>query len=174
MNQTPWEAIVVAAVSVSVVAGAWLWRQEMAHELRPSLLPEAWEQVRTQFPLPSSLQDPANAADNQLQAIVRANPFSPQRRSATQGESTGDGGAASVRPAASASPQFVYKGRVVLGANARAVVEDLTAKKTYFLQVGQEVAGCKVLDISETQVVLSVPRSEEPLVLKLMPKSEGG
>jgi hypothetical protein len=101
---------------------------------------------------------------------VKANPFSPQRRTAppqTTSGAAGTSGAAAAKPAT----QLVYKGRVSLGATQRAIVEDVTTKKTYFLQVGQEVAGYKVLDMAENEVVLSDVKTHETLQLRLTPKS---
>ena len=52
-----------------------------------------------------------------------------------------------------------------MGAVRRAIVEDAANKKTYFLQVGQEVAGFKVLDIDESQVILSDLNTQKQMVV---------
>ena len=62
-------------------------------------------------------------------------------------------------------PQFLYKGHVDLGKRQRAIVAETTTGKTYFLEVGQEVAGFKVLDISRTEVVLSDVKTAQQIVI---------
>jgi hypothetical protein len=70
-----------------------------------------------------------------------------------------------------ASPKFVYKGRINVGSRQRAILEDAAARKTYFLEVGQAVAGFKVLDIAENRVVLSDPQTNQEVVVSLSPPS---
>ena len=73
-------------------------------------------------------------------------------------------------PVVSGPPQFIYKGRINLGKKQRAVIEETTAKKTYFLEVGQAVAGFKVLDIQEKQVILSDPQTSKEVAVSLASK----
>ena len=54
-----------------------------------------------------------------------------------------------------------------MGNQQRAIVEEGASHKTYFLQVGQTVAGFKVLDIGQKQVVLSNLATQEELVVSL-------
>ena len=118
--------------------------------------------------MPGPMQEPPMLSQEMADAVVRADPFSPQRRlvppPATGGtgdrEGSGDGG----QPP---QPAFTYKGRVHLGQRQRAIVEETTTRKTYFLEVGQEVAGFKVLDIAENQVVLSNLHTHEEVVVSL-------
>ena len=167
--QVPWDAAIVAMCLVAAAIGAAHWQQRI-HRTRalPSAI-EPWKHVREQFPMPQAFDDRIKTSTPELQSVVKANPFSSKRREAPvllPGKVEG-------APAAAAKPvppQFVYKGRITMGAKNRAILEELKSKKTYFLQIGQEVAGFKILDISETQVVLSNPNSQEPLTLSLTPK----
>ena len=165
----------LAACLAVIAAGAWQWQRSVFRVARTQehLTMEAWEQVKTQYPLPAE-PSPAPVISAELfDAVVGANPFSPQRRApagAAGGPGGGGlgGGGGTVEPPA---PKFVYKGRINVGSSRRAIVEDTTAHKTYFLEVGQEVAGFKVLDIAEKQVVLSDSQSQQELVLSLASKS---
>ena len=169
MKNIPWETIVTAAVLSALAGGAWWWQQAVRRQPAPASLTEAWDQVRQEFPMPEEVKSPPETGEDVLQAVVRANPFSPQRYQAPQGSGSG-GSSGSPAPVETAPPQYVYKGRILMGKKQRAVVEDVTVKKTFFLEVGQDLSGLKVLDISETQVVLSKPNSQETLVLSLTPK----
>ena len=101
-----------------------------------------------------------------VEALVRANPFSPQRRLKPP-PSGGETGGGSGEPVAAPKPKFFFKGRIDLGKRQRAIVEDTTSHKTYFLEVGQEVAGFKVLDIAENRVVLSDLQTKQEVVVSL-------
>jgi hypothetical protein len=57
-----------------------------------------------------------------------------------------------------------------MGTKQRAVLQDVTSQKTYFLQLGQEVAGFKVLDIAENRVLLSDPHTQEEVVVPITTK----
>lgn len=164
----------VLAVCLAVIAaGAWQWQRGVFRAARAQdrLAVEPWEQVKTQYPLPTE-SSPAPVSSAELfDAVVGASPFSPQRRSpagAAGGPEAGGPGGGTVKPPA---PTFVYKGRINVGGSQRAIVEDATAHKTHFLEVGQEVAGFKVLDIAEKQVVLSDPQSQQELLVPLASKS---
>ena len=168
----PWDTIALAILLACVAAGTWEWQHQVRASRKAPALTEPWKHVREQFPLPAADDEMMVAPELKLEAMVKANPFSAKRREEPPKPAAGgaQGGKAEVK----APPKFVYKGRVTMGANQRAVVEDLTTKKTHFLQVGQEVAGFRVLDIGETQVVLSSPTSPEPLTLSLTPKTAKG
>lgn len=156
-----------AAIGLAVAAMGWAWwwsRQLVAHPL-PTPTHDSWEQVKTEFPLPPESVESAAVPEAMLEGIVRANPFDVERR--RKPPETGAGaaqGRARIEPPA---PKLVYKGRVNLGSRQRAILEDTAAHKTHFLEVGQEVAGCKLLDIQETQVILSTLQTQEELVVSL-------
>ena len=169
MSKAPWDAMGMAVVAVGIAVGAWHWRSHAVRIAHPPSTEEPWQQVRERYPTPSASDEAAaEVPDALLQGIVKANPFSPERHRANQPpeEATPD---AKTEPAV-VPPKFVYKGHLVMGAKQRAIVEDVNTKKTHFLQVGQEVAGFKVLDITEQQVILSDPQSSEPITLTLTPK----
>lgn len=162
-------ASAAAAIGLVVVAAVtWQWRATVFRTERAALERESWAGIQEEFPLPAEARPsitglPPAAVD----ATAAANPFSPQRRkvpAATGGGETGSESPGTTNPA---QPQFTYKGRILVGPRQRAVVEDLTSRKTHFLEVGQEVAGFKVLDIAESQVLLSDPRTGSEVVLTL-------
>ena len=175
MRETPWDAVVLAALLAVVAVAAWRWQETVRHRHPVSALTESWEQAQEQFPMPPPLSSGADSSGTSrpresLLDVVKTNPFSPQRRTVPPSpRPVGGAGGAGASSAAQAA-KLVYKGRVALGATRRAIVEDMAAKKTYFLQVGQEVAGYKVLDISETEVILSSVQTKDQLVLRLTPK----
>ena len=175
MKDMPWEAFATALVFALAAGAAWRWQEAVRHRHPVSALTESWEQAQEQFPMPPPLSSDADSSGTgrpreSLLEVVKANPFSPQRRTVPPSQpSAASAGGASTSSAAQAAT-LMYKGRVALGATQRAIVEDVAAKKTYFLQVGQEVAGYKVLDISETEVVLSSSTTQETLTLRLTPK----
>jgi hypothetical protein len=164
---------VALAVGLVVAAAAIVrWRSAVVHAQRVEVTGESWEHIKDDYPpLPEPSEPPAPAAEI-FDAILRANPFSPDRLPVSAAED-GEGQGRAVNPAASApiTPQFLYKGHIDLGKRQRAVVEETTAGKTYFLEVGQEVAGFKVLDISQTEVVLSDVKTDQQIVI--MRKAEG-
>ena len=168
----PWDTIALAIVLACVAAGTWQWQHHVRAGRKAPALTEPWKHVREQFSMPSSTDEAMTAPDVNLDVILKANPFSAKRRE--EPPKPAAGGAQGGQAEAKAQPKFVYKGRVTMGPKQRAVLEDVTSKKTHFLQVGQEVAGFRVLDIGETQVVLSNPNSPEPLTLSLTPKAAKG
>jgi hypothetical protein len=166
MNRSSWDAIGTAACLVALGAGLVWWRGRLLED-RAKPPKESWAHVRERFPIPEPVPTASELSPTLLEALVRANPFSPERRKVEPVAATA--AAAAPTPAA----RFVFKGRVVLGAKQRAIVEEQTSKKTYFLQVGQEVAGFKVLDIVENRVLLSDTQSNEEVTLSLtQPESE--
>lgn len=168
----PWDTIALAILLACVAAGTWQWQHRVRASRKAPALTEPWKHVREQFPLPASGDEMMTAPELNLEALLKANPFSAKRRE--EPSKPAAGGAQGGKADAKAPPKFVYKGRVTMGTKQRAVIEDLTTKKTHFLQVGQEVAGFRVLDIGETQVVLSNPNSPEPVTLSLTPKAAKG
>ncbi len=166
MKRRPEDALIMTGGCLVLMLGAWAWQHAMRHPSLAALAArESLEHVRTRFPVPEPLTEAPTAPADFVGAVTRANPFSPQRqpltRSATASSTTG---AASTE---SLAPQFVYKGRIVMGTAQRAVLEDTTTRKTYFLQVGQEAIGFKVLDIADTQVTLANLHTHEELVIPL-------
>ncbi len=165
MTRVPWDAVAVALVAWLGVGGAWMWRDTVLERDRAAKSTEPWQQVRTRYPMPEAFHLEPEPSTALLQAVVQANPFSSERRAAKL--SLSDDQSAPPPPVVPPKPQFIFKGRVIMGAVQRAIVEDNTIKKTYFLQVGQEVAGFKVLDIQETRVILSDLKTNEELTLSL-------
>lgn len=156
------------------MTGTWWWRVSVFRGTPVQVNRESWEHVKREYPFSEEVEAPQPLPKETLEAIVRANPFSPQRRPLTPERGGGDGasgGGVAEGPEVPPQPQFVYKGRILVGQRPRAIVEDLTAKKTYFLEVGQAVAGFKVLDMTEKQVVLSDPQTHEDVVVSLTPAS---
>ena len=155
---------------VMTTAAAWWWRSTIFHEKRPPPAAAPWKHVQEQYPVPSEPAEAEKFSSEVFDAILAANPFSPDRSTKpAQGVLSSDGSAALViTPPA---PKFVYKGLVKLGNRQRAIVEDITSRKTHFLEVGQEVAGFKVLDIAENRVVLSDPQTKEEIVVSVASKA---
>ena len=148
-----------------VMAGAagW-WRARVFQSAAPQVKDEPLDRVHEAYPIPPPPQSPEFSRDA-LQAILSANPFSPQRRQVTPAtDQAAEGGAAAATPPA---PVFRFKGRINLGKRQRAIVEEIGTHKTYFLEVGQEVAGFKVLDIAENRVVLSDPNTHNEVIATL-------
>ena len=160
----PWGMFFVAGALAVGLAGVWQWRQGLARQMATPPPAESWQHVRERHPMPAPFKLSVEISEALLRSVVRANPFSPVRRQTAQ-DTSGDSSAPAL-PAAPPPPKFVFKGRILMGAKQRAVLEDVTTKKTHFLQVGQAVAGFKVLDITETEVVLSLPNTEKPLRIK--------
>ena len=162
----------IVALSLAVVTiGIWRWRASVFQSPRREAASESWDQLKETYPLPSGPQTLPTLPDEVVEAVLHANPFSPQRRAvATDVGNPQQGSGAGTAPVISGPPQFIYKGRINLGKKQRAVIEETTAKKTYFLEVGQAVAGFKVLDIQEKQVILSDPQTSKEVVVSLASK----
>ncbi len=158
-------AIAAAGTLALLALMSWSWRSRVAHSSALDVPPQVWDHVRGQFPMPPAQEAAESDSSEALAGLVEANPFSSQRRQVLEGQ-------ANDREAPGpAGPAFLYKGRIQLGARQRAIVEDRATGKTYFLEVGQEVAGHKVLDITEDRVILSAPDTQEHLELLLLPQS---
>ena len=166
--KSSWEPSVILAVLVScAAASAWWWQQRVARTAGEiSVKGESWHRVKEEYPLPQESAETAILPKDVLEAIVKANPFSQKRRVAPPPESEEANGS-SAGPAAPPAPKFAYKGGVNLGKRQRAIVEDIANHKTYFLEVGQEVAGFKVLDIDDKRVLLSDLRAKTELEVLL-------
>ena len=162
----------IVALSLAVVTvGVWRWRSSVFQSPRQEAPLESWNQLKDAYPLPSASQVLPTLPNEVVDAVLRANPFSPQRRAvATDVGNPQQGSGTGMAPVVSGPPQFIYKGRINLGKKQRAVIEETTAKKTYFLEVGQAVAGFKVLDIQEKQVILSDPQTSKEVVVSLASK----
>ncbi|MBI3330875.1 MAG: hypothetical protein HYZ96_02035 [Candidatus Omnitrophica bacterium] len=159
-------AVGLALAAVAVVR----WRAAAVRTERVELAGESWDRVKEEFPI---LEEPSESAPEPkpawVDAVLHANPFSPQRRPVGAEEAEPPAGGSGASAGAPLAPQFLYKGHINLGQRQRAVVEETTTGKTYFLEVGQEVAGFKVLDISQTQVVLSDVKTAQQIVIMLKP-----
>ena len=173
-SQTVSGSSVGLAVALVIVAVAtWSWHADVVRS-RPAEVPkEPWDRVTTAYPISDdSLAAKAAAFSSEmLDAMVQANPFSPKRRLGALPSGGGTDGAGPSGPAQAAIPHFTYKGRVQLGNRQRAIMEETVTGKTYFLEVGQEVAGFKVLDIAENRVVLSDPQTNKEVVVSLVSRS---
>ncbi len=146
---------------------AWWWRATLLQTQHPTeARGEAWEHVKAEYPIPPEPAEAPTISTEQVDSILRANPFSQKRRLAPPSASSGASGDTE-KVTEPPKPAFVYKGRVVLGTRQRAIVEETSMHKTYFLEVGQEVAGFKVLDIFENRVVLSDSHTNEQIVVSL-------
>ncbi len=69
-----------------------------------------------------------------------------------------------------------FRGRVVLGGRQMAVIETTASQETFFVAVGQEIEGLKVVDINEERVIVS-QSPDQQITLRLadesQPKREG-
>ncbi len=159
-------SLVAFAVLLIGLSGiAWRWHQHVFQTPRPAVADQPWEQVKTTYPPTVGAPIEPAIVPAIVQAVVAANPFAAMRRTLPM-DST-PGGATPATATTPPVPQFVFKGRINMGTRQRAILEDSAAKKTYFLEVGQEVAGFKVLDITESQVILSDVENHKELVVSL-------
>jgi hypothetical protein len=170
MRETPWGALLTAVFCLFLAALAFGWQRAVSRTVKTAATPSSWERVREQAPMPREFVQTADVPEAVFQAVVRANPFSPQRRRVplvTPSASSGTPQAPQVLPA-----QFVYKGRVLMGRTQRAVLEEVNTKKTSFVEIGQAVEGFTVLDITEIQVILSNPQTHEEVVVPVSSKAK--
>lgn len=159
-------SVASALLLAGVMAGAWWWRAAIFQTKRVEIRDDGGERVKDVYPIAADVPAVPALPTETVEAVVRANPFSPQRRLKPPAPDTGTGGGSGGAPTPPA-PKFVFKGRIDLANRRRAIVEETTTHKTHFLEVGQEVAGFKVLDISENRVVLSDVRTREEVVVSL-------
>ena len=162
MNTSVWHAIVAAAVGTALLAGSWMgaWLLRRPPSLPAASSEEAWERIYDEAPMPEPFSAALPSAGPSWDAVMQANPFSPQR--GRPAPAPGDA-APSSNPVV-VSPRFVYKGRVQMGASQRAILEEAHSRKTHFLETGQTVAGFQVLQIEENQVTLVNSAGEELVV----------
>jgi hypothetical protein len=165
-------AVLVVTLLTLSVAG-WWWKASVEAQANRQTLGESWQQVKEAYPLPETDLSASRLSAEQIEAILQANPFSPLRRAlpARGSDASQDDGSAS---ASAIEPRFVYKGRIDLGGRSRAIVEETTSRKTHFLEVGQELAGFKVLDIAENRVVLSNLRTDEQIIITIAAPATSG
>ena len=151
------------------LAGTWWWQQSIVSLKHDEVHPVSWEQVKTDYPIPTESSEPAKLSPETAQAIVRMNPFSPKRHlgAPTPAGTSAPPDLSGTGAQDAGQVKFAYRGRINLGNRQRAIVEDTTVHKTYFLEVGQEVAGFKVLDIAENRVVLPNLQTNEELMVSL-------
>ena len=159
-------SVAAAVLLASVMPGVWSWQRMVCRARTTDVKSEPWEKIKTEYPIIQDAPETPQISSQTIDTMVQANPFSPARRlppAPAGGEASGGGG----EPQQASSPKFLFKGRINLGQRQRAIVEETTTHKTYFLEVGQEVAGCKVLDIAENRVVLSDPKTNQEVVVSL-------
>ena len=161
MNRLPAGSAVTLAVGLAVCAAAVWWWQSSVRLDHPERDDHAWERVRADYPITEPAPDVEPLSPELVSRVLKANPFSEQRQPVAVSS------APEAVAAQAITPQFVYKGRINLGQRQRAIIEETVSHKTYFLEVGQEVAGCKVLDITEGRVVLSDTKSHTEVVVSL-------
>ena len=153
-----------AAAAIVAALATWTWHASIFRAFPAPVAEEAWGQVKEAYPLPQEAVPRARFSPEMAETITAANPFSPLRRFAPPAPSTASGGAAAVPEPV----EFLYKGQIRMGARTRAIMENVATQKTHFLEVGQEVAGFKVLDITQTQVLLSNLETHEDVVVPLV------
>ncbi len=159
-------SFVIAVCCLLMLGAVWVWRGSVFRAQRMEVRSESWERLKEDYPIPEAGGARAQLSAEALDGTIQANPFSSERRlkpPPPDAGGAGEEGGVALPPAS----KFVYKGQIKLGARVRAIVEDLSAKKTFFLEVGQEVAGCKVLDIAENRVLLSDLKTNEEIVVSL-------
>lgn len=167
MSPSVGTAVVLATVLAMLTLGVWSWQRSVFRSQQADVKTDPWKKVESDYPITQELPPVPKLSVERVDAVIRANPFSPARRSAAQPT---EGGPASAGQAVVEEPdvaQFVYKGRINLGNRQRAIVEDTGSHKTYFLEVGQAVAGFKVLDIAENRVVLLDPSTNQEVVVSM-------
>jgi hypothetical protein len=159
-------SVVLAFVLAGAAIAVWRWRVHVFGLERLEIDEETWEQVKEKYPLPQSPETVPLLSEELMERVVSSYPFSPARRLTNApieplpGETSGSSEKA-------ATPQFVFKGRIDMGQRKRAILEDTAEGKTYFLEVGQEVAGFKVLDMTENQVILSDSHTNQEIIVSL-------
>ena len=162
MGQSVWSSLGVMAVLLVGVGMTWHWRTHLRplHPEEPGV--KGVEQASAVYALPTEQAPLPLPSGVSAEAVVRANPFSKTRGELPSDEQAGAGAAGAQEEP---EPAFVYKGQILMGQRQRAILEDATTKKTYFLEVGQDVAGFKVLDMTEEQVVLSDATTQTTLAV---------
>lgn len=155
----------LAVTTVVVALATWRWQASIFRAQPTTVIEDAWERVKDAYPLPQDVAKRVPISGETAEAVVRANPFSPQRRFVPPAPRADTGSGIAVTPE---QARFVYKGQISVGTHQRAILENTTTQKTHFLEVGQEVAGFKVLDITQNQVILSDLQTHEDIVVPLV------
>jgi hypothetical protein len=173
MSARPSSAALLALGACLLGVTVWIWRWQAgispADDL--SLKAEPWDGVKQRYPAVEEAIRVSPLSVELIETVVSAQPFSPQRRLTPTAQPSA-GGEDAVGAPEPAAPVFRFKGRINVGARQRAIIEETTGGKTHFLEVGQDVAGFKVLDIAENRVVLSDIHTHEELIVSLF--SPGG
>ena len=169
---SPATAMAMALILTLLAGSVWSWQRGIAGAKRDEIKPEPWELVTQQYPTEDAVREAPAVSTRMLETVVQANPFSPSRRAAAASTSNQGSAGPAAPPGPPPAPQFIYKGHINLGTSKRAILEDTVGKKTYFLEVGQEVTGFKVLDILENRVVLSDPQTNKEIVVSLAPEAK--
>jgi len=161
---SPAGAWVFAVSMFAVAVGSWWWRGNLSDAATVELPVQSWKEAESRYPFPEEVSLADGLTQEVLSELVESNPFSPLRRHVP--EPAGTVRAAPV-PSGGADQQVLlqFKGLIQLGERQRAIVEDVGAKKAHFLEVGQEVAGYKLLDITESRVLLSDVSTGEEVTL---------
>ena len=171
MNALPLSALVGALVWLVFATAAWLWQRTTLDRLERPVAQEPWEHVRERFPTEEAMKPASAVSEAWLQVVTHANPFSSKRREAASSTQINPSqSAATTTPSPPPPALFLYKGRLQMGSKQRAVLEDMTGKKTYFAEAGQIVAGCEVLEIHDDRVLLLNQQTGETLTVALMVK----
>ena len=167
MSRGAWDSCATAILLAFLVVGAWHWQAVAGRQAARPLAEESSQSVRTTYPMPESPRDVAVGSEVIWQAVVQANPFSPERRHTASNQPGGK----ETQPEARPNPTFVYKGRILMGAKQRAILQEVQTKKTYFVEPGQDASGFRVIDITENAVVLLDPKTQQSLTVNLVSSS---
>jgi hypothetical protein len=168
----PWRgasgSVAAVAVAALLATGAWIWQRQAAPRGLPLPI-EIGQAARVQeaYPLVADSVKLPMIKTELLEQVVLANPFSMQRRAKPPALEAGPGSGSDRAATKAPVAQFIYKGRIELGSRLRAILQEAPSGKTHFLEVGQEVAGFKILDISESQVLLSNLQTREDITVAL-------
>ena len=160
MTRAAYAQVMLAGAFALCAAAAWSW-QATVRARGGEATDEAWERVKRTYPIDETTPALPRLAPEVVTRVLSTNPFSEQRQPIDEPATSGS----AALPVT--APQFLYKGRINMGQRQRAIVEETGSHKTYFLEVGQAVAGFKVLDITENRVVLSNPVSQAEVVVSL-------
>jgi len=82
----------------------------------------------------------------------------PKRAQAAKAESV-------LLPVEEKTPVFVYKGKIVTGKRLVVIIEQTRLGETFMVSTGENIDGYKVLDITDTEVILS-KKGTEDIILK--------
>ncbi len=69
------------------------------------------------------------------------------------------------------APKFIYKGKMVLGERLVVLIEQTRLDEVVMVSQGDNIAGYKVLDITDTEVILS-KEGEEDIVLNTVERPQ--